>query len=99
MATGIGHAIACAFAARGGCTVYATARRPEAVGAVPPGVHVLPLEVTDPVSIAAAVATVVEREGGIDVLVNNAGMGCIGPLAEVSMAAARQVSARVGHGR
>lgn len=96
MATGIGHATACAFAARGGCTVYATARRPEAVGTVPPGVQVLRLEVTDTASVAAAVATVVEREGGIDVLINNAGIGCIGPLAEVSMAAARQVNAETG---
>ena len=71
--------------------MYATARRPEAVGEVPVGVHVLPLEVTDPASIEAAIKTVVQREGSIDVLINNAGIGCVGPLAEISLAQARQV--------
>ena len=89
--SGIGHALACEFAARGGCMVYATARRIEAVGDVPPGVKILPLEVTDQKSIAAAIDEVVAKEGRIDVLVNNAGIGCVGPVAEISLLAARQV--------
>lgn len=89
--SGIGHALACEFSKRHGYIVFATARRPEAVGQVPAGVHVLPLEVTDPGSITTAVETVIKREGRIDILINNAGVGCIGPLAEISLSQARQV--------
>ena len=52
---GIVDAIACH--PRGCCTDYATARCPEAVGTVPPGVHVFPLEVTDAASSGRAAST------------------------------------------
>jgi short-subunit dehydrogenase len=38
------------------------------------GVHVLKMDLTDPESIKKAVHTVIENEGHIDVLINNAGM-------------------------
>ncbi|GAX78022.1 hypothetical protein CEUSTIGMA_g5464.t1 [Chlamydomonas eustigma] len=86
---GIGHAIACQLSERG-CTVYATARRVDAIGEVPSCIKVLPLEVTDAESISSAVKTVIDSEGRLDILVNNAGIGCVGPAAEISLERARQ---------
>lgn len=53
---------------RGAAKVYATARRPELVDL--PGVEVLPLDVTDPASVAAAAAAAAD----VTLLVNNAGV-------------------------
>ncbi|KAG1672507.1 hypothetical protein FOA52_002816 [Chlamydomonas sp. UWO 241] len=87
-ADGIGHALVLRFAEQG-CTVYATARRPESVGPVPDGVTVLALDVTSAASVSAAVEAVIQKSGRINVLVNNAGMPCVGPLAEVNLGTAR----------
>lgn len=49
------------------------------------------LDVTRTEDISGAVAAVVERFGGIDVLVNNAGRGLLGALEEVTDAEARSL--------
>lgn len=79
--SGIGHAAAELMAQRG-WQVAATSRDSTALGswAGQPNVAVYPLDVTDEASIASAVSAVVDRFGGIDVLVNNAGFGLFGPL-------------------
>lgn len=60
-----------------GHTVYGTVRREvEPL----PKVHYLQLDVRNRTEVINAVADVVEKEGRIDVLVNNAGMGIGGPL-------------------
>jgi NAD(P)-dependent dehydrogenase (short-subunit alcohol dehydrogenase family) len=74
---GIGRLTAELFATRG-WSVVATARRPEEISL--DNVTPLRLDVTDEASIASAVASTVDRFGGIDVLVNNAGYGLFGPL-------------------
>jgi NAD(P)-dependent dehydrogenase (short-subunit alcohol dehydrogenase family) len=51
---------------------------------------VVPLDVTDPTQVAAAMKAAEERFGGIDVLVNNAGRGWYGSVEGSSDAAARQ---------
>ena len=51
----------------------------------------MPLDVTDPASVAAAVSTVVQRAGRIDVLVNNAGFGVLGAVEESSIGQAQEL--------
>lgn len=81
---GIGAATARAFVAAG-FTTYATARRPEALAALADaGCRVLRLDVTDPASIDTAIATVERETGGVDLLVNNAGTGPLGPVEEAT---------------
>lgn len=83
---GIGWQLCVAFAAAG-CRVFATARRVEAMrGLEAHGCICLALDVTSEASITAAVAEVLAQAGRVDVLVNNAGRGCAGPLAEVPLA-------------
>ncbi len=77
--TGLGRAAALLFARRG-WKVIATMRKPEhdELGAVP-GITLLPLDVTQPAQIEAAVGRALEL-GPVDVVFNNAGYGLAGPL-------------------
>ena len=81
--TGIGLVTARHLALRGD-RVYATARHPDRAAALQeaasaePNIHTLPLDVTDDKSVATAIETVLGREGHIDALVNNAGIGVFG---------------------
>lgn len=63
-----------------GWNVIATMRRPQ-TGLLPEGVRILPLDVTDPDSIAAAIAAA----GPVDALVNNAGIGLVGAFEAAPM--------------
>lgn len=76
ISSGFGLAMARQLAADGH-EVYGTVRREvEQL----PGVHYLRADVRDTASVQAAVAAVLDAEGRIDVLVNNAGMGIGGPV-------------------
>lgn len=55
------------------------------------GVTFLDLDVTSDESVARVVGQVIERFGGIDVLVNNAGIGANGAAEEISVAQAQRV--------
>lgn len=73
---GIGRAIAGAFAARGArvwaCDILANALA-ETKAAVGEGLETSGFDVRDEAAVTAFVNTVLEREGRIDVLINNAG--------------------------
>ncbi len=89
--SGIGLALAEELSARGQ-RVFATARKPAALsGLNGPRLEKLALDVTDPDSIAEAVARVIAVAGRIDMLINNAGFNAIGPLAEVPLSEARRL--------
>ncbi|XUM02545.1 SDR family NAD(P)-dependent oxidoreductase [Streptomyces venezuelae ATCC 10712] len=81
-------------AARAGHELVVTARKTadlEELSAAWPGRIVpVPLELRDPVSCQEAVRTAVDRLGGLDVLVNNAGVGLFGAVEEVSDAELRE---------
>ena len=88
--SGIGYDSALALAAKGH-TVYAAARRLELMEPLKAkGIHVLRMDVTDEASMAAGVNAIVEQEGRLDVLVNNAGYGFFGALETVPMEEARR---------
>ncbi|MBV9366582.1 MAG: SDR family NAD(P)-dependent oxidoreductase [Solirubrobacterales bacterium] len=81
--SGIGHATA-ELLARGGWTVYATARRPETlVDLERVGCKTLSLDVTDEASMTAAVDRVTATEGAVGVLINNAGYSQSGAVESV----------------
>lgn len=74
-----------------GHRVYAAARRLELMEPLKAdGIQVLQLDVTDDASMTACVNAVLEREGRVDVLVNNAGYGYFGAVENVTMAEARR---------
>lgn len=83
--TGIGRATALA-AAEAGHSVVATARRPETledlVAAHPGAVTALQLDVTDQAAVESAVAEAERVTGGVDVVVNNAGIGYFATIEE-----------------
>jgi len=77
-ATGIGNACVRLFE-KEGWNVVATARTPQAIdGLAGAEVVTCRLDVTDPLSIASAIAAGIEKFGGIDVVLNNAGVGLYG---------------------
>lgn len=89
--SGFGKASADLFLARG-WNVIATMRAPKAdLFAASDRLLVTALDVTRPASISAAVAAGIARFGGIDVFVNNAGVGLFGAHEAVSDDVIREV--------
>ena len=81
--SGIGAATASRLA-KAGWPVYATARRPETLAALEAdGCRTLPLDVVDEASRRAAVDAVVEAEGAVGVLINNAGYSQSGAVESI----------------
>jgi len=91
--SGIGEATARALG-REGCAVALVARRDDRLEGIADEIDartlVVPTDVTDEHAVAAMVEAVREELGGIDVLVNNAGVARGGPVAEADLAEMRQ---------
>jgi NAD(P)-dependent dehydrogenase (short-subunit alcohol dehydrogenase family) len=84
--SGFGKALATRLHAEGRCVV-ATARRPESLSFLPdrePKVLKVALDVTKPATIHSAVSTTIRTFGRLDVVINNAGIGVIGPTEDVT---------------
>jgi NADP-dependent 3-hydroxy acid dehydrogenase YdfG len=83
--SGIGGATA-RLLAKEGCNVVLAARREDRLIALAAelgeGTLVAPTDVSDPAACAALVARTLERFGSLDILINNAGLGLYGSIAE-----------------
>lgn len=88
--SGIGKATVRELLGRG-MVVYAAARRVERMEDLErEGATALRLDITDEGSVRAAVDTIAERSGAVDVLVNNAGYGSYGAVEDVPIEEARR---------
>lgn len=85
--SGLGRALASAALAAGH-NVVLTARNPDALDDIvrqhPATALAVPLDVTDPSAVHAAIRAAEDRFGAIDVLVNNAGYGLVGAVEEAT---------------
>lgn len=88
--SGIGYDVA-PLLVRYGYTVYGAARRVEKIEELASeGVKALSMDVTDEASMEAAVQQIIDEEGRIDVLINNAGYGSYGAIEDVPIDEARR---------
>ncbi|MCF7940365.1 MAG: SDR family NAD(P)-dependent oxidoreductase [Spirochaetia bacterium] len=88
--SGIGEAAASRLLAQG-YIVYGAARRTERMAALAErGLIALPLDITDDRMCTEVVDTIMQEQGRIDVLINNAGYGSYGSVEDVPMDEAKR---------
>ncbi|CAE6472892.1 unnamed protein product, partial [Rhizoctonia solani] len=82
---GIGYALCEAFAAQG-CTIYATSRRLDSMASLThPSIHCLEMDVTSDISVRKCVEQIIQEAGRVDFAIANAGIGCYGPVLDISI--------------
>jgi NAD(P)-dependent dehydrogenase (short-subunit alcohol dehydrogenase family) len=86
--SGIGREIAQLLAERG-ARVFGTVRDPKSAKPIH-GVEIVQMDVTEDASVSAAVQSIEQKAGPVQLLVNNAGYAFRGALEETSIAEARQ---------
>ncbi|KAI8357148.1 hypothetical protein B0O80DRAFT_446649 [Mortierella sp. GBAus27b] len=88
---GIGYETAKAFE-KSGCKVYAAARRLDAISGIEGlDIEKIYIDVLDESSIKTAVKHIIDKEGRIDILFNNAGMGLACPIIDMSIETTRKL--------
>ena len=86
--SGIGNSCA-TYLAKRGCIVYGTCRNPEqAQKKADEFFHMLPMDITNELSVKTVIDSIYAQNGAIDMLVCNAGMGIAGPVEFTSTASA-----------
>src|SRR5947207_4969355 len=88
VSSGIGREIAQLLAERG-ARVFGTVRNPRSASSIH-GVELVSMDVTEDASVNAAVQSIVQKAGSVQILVNNAGYSLMAALEETSVAEARQ---------
>ena len=88
VSSGIGRQIAQLLAERK-ARVFGSVRNPKAASPIR-GVDLVGMDVTDDTSVNAAVQTIAQKAGPVQLLVNNAGYSLMGALEETSVDEARQ---------
>jgi short-subunit dehydrogenase len=86
--SGIGAATARAFAAAGANVVLAArdeAKLAAVAGTLAGGALIVPTDVSDHSAIKRLVSETVTTFGGVDIVINNAGVGLAAPVAEISV--------------
>ncbi len=78
--SGIGKSVAI-YLTQKGYIVYGTSRNPSRITEKLP-FKLIALDVTDTATITEAVQTIIKKEGRLDILINNAGVGITGPIEE-----------------
>src|SRR5881296_2022178 len=88
VSSGIGREIAQLLAERG-ARVFGTVRNPRSASSIH-GVDLVSMDVTEDASVRAAVQSIEQKAGPVQLLVNNAGYSFMGALEETSIEEARQ---------
>src|SRR5438445_9894034 len=88
VSSGIGREIAQLLAERG-ARVFGSVRNPKAASPIR-GVELVSMDVTDDASVNAAIQSIEQKAGPVQLLVNNAGYSLMGALEETSVDEARQ---------
>lgn len=81
--SGLGRAIATTLH-EAGYRVYGTSRKAEVQSKADGGFELIEMDVNHDASVAAAIGRLMDGEGGLDILVSNAGMGIAGALEDTS---------------